>query len=348
MPRHRRASYCLFVFIAGLALVAVQIGASRQRPPPLPFPDTKLPEPPRQKQPWTPPTTELPKLLVTATAVLFEVGLADPRSCDYRVIEVAIGSCWNGGGGVVRTHGWVLPAEKDGKEHFAVCWNGLVYPLVWAGAKADLKADVRAAVTADEEWRAKHEKNHGKNDFYRFRHAWAEGKSVSHEDLLPVKTCLLLRLGEEKLAAKVWTAWTAGMKPDTNDDKVHLQDPYLMLAADWVWALFNRAVCAHMRGDDRLALADAQALTLIQKAVEAEAGNRGFERRRSERDQDGKVPYLNFLEPLPALRADQERRAKQPGQAKERRAELRKTSDKSRRIALLIEELEEASARQDG
>ncbi len=85
------------------------------------------------------------------------------------------------------------------------------------------------------------------SSFYRFRQAWSEGESVSHQTLLPVKTCLLLRLGEGELAREVWNAWTAGMKPNTNDDAVHLKDPYLMLATDWVWALFDRSNSAHMR-----------------------------------------------------------------------------------------------------
>ncbi len=78
--------------------------------------------------------------------------------------------------------------------------------------------------------------------------------SLSTESLLPLKASLLLRLGEVELAQLVWEAWTAGMRPGTNDDSVHLKDPYLMLAADWGWALFDRAITAHMRGDDQLAL----------------------------------------------------------------------------------------------
>src|SRR2546425_490373 len=94
--------------------------------------------------------------------------------------------------------------------------------------------------------------------FHRFDRLW-EGDWVSHTPLFPIRACLLLRLGEEELAGKVWTAWTAGM-PQHVDDDIQLRDPYLELATDWAWALFDRAVCAHMRGDDHLALLSARAL----------------------------------------------------------------------------------------
>ncbi len=71
-----------------------------------------LPEPPRQRDPWTPPAAKLPETVVSATRLLFEQGLADPRDCKYRTIKVAVGSCWSGDAGVVTVHGWVLPAPR--------------------------------------------------------------------------------------------------------------------------------------------------------------------------------------------------------------------------------------------
>ena len=38
-----------------------------------------LPTPPLQAEPWSPPATKLPRFLVTATRIVFEQGLADPR-----------------------------------------------------------------------------------------------------------------------------------------------------------------------------------------------------------------------------------------------------------------------------
>ena len=67
-----------------------------------------------QKSAWVSPPSELPQAFVSATKTLFDQGLADPRGCEYREIEVPVGEPWSGDGGVIKTHGWVLPgAEHD-------------------------------------------------------------------------------------------------------------------------------------------------------------------------------------------------------------------------------------------
>jgi hypothetical protein len=45
------------------------------------FAGKSIPDPPRRKEPWTPPRTKLPRFLASATSVLFEQGMADPRGC---------------------------------------------------------------------------------------------------------------------------------------------------------------------------------------------------------------------------------------------------------------------------
>ena len=82
---------------------------------------------------------------VAATARVFEQGLADPRGCEYRQIEVIVGSFEAPWWQIVETHGWVIPATGKAAQRFGVCWNGLVYPLVLIGKPADLRADARAA-----------------------------------------------------------------------------------------------------------------------------------------------------------------------------------------------------------
>jgi hypothetical protein len=288
--------------------------------------------PPAQGEAWTPAAQGLPEVLVTAIVSLFRQGLADPRGLEYRAVEIATGDVWSGGGRATATHAWVLP-QGDGGARFGVAWNGLVYPLATVGPAADLRADVAALVKKDAETRAAWAREHPDSEFYRFRHAWPEGASVSHETLLPLKVALLLRAGEGKLAGEVWAAWTAGMRANTNDDGRHLADPYLMLATDWVWALFDRAVCAHMRGDDAIALASARGLASVGPAVEEGADRRGFERRGR---SDAERRHLSFLEPLPALLADQERRA------------TRAPAGKEAGIAALIESLDQVDARQWG
>ena len=153
------------------------------------FEGSSLPTPLMQHSRWTLPETPLPTNYLSATRLLFEQGLADPRGCDYRVIEIGTGNVWSGDGGVVETHGWVLPGRPP--PHFAVCWNGLVYPVVGVGTNADLEADVA---------------NLGTNGFTTWYSAIPEGMSVSQGSLLGLKGCLLLRLGRIDLAARYWQA----------------------------------------------------------------------------------------------------------------------------------------------
>jgi hypothetical protein len=282
---------------------------------------------------------------VSATAILFEAGMADPRACDYRAIEVGTGSVWNGDGGVVKTHGWVLPG--GGTQSFAVCWNGLVYPTVTVGEQADWRADARAAIQlVRPQWSS----------------APPESYLIAYDTCLPLKGCLLLRLGELELAQELWTALQQakerlfnslpGSASPTNSAPVtpitlDTTDPYLDWASDWAWGLFDRTVCAHMRGDDALALAGARLLTAARPTLETAAHRRGFPRPRSgsaawnEPYQD----YLTFLAPLPDLWADQERRVLEgvPGGS---RAEVSALTNQPARIAALIGQLDQVAVRQ--
>ena len=316
-----------------------------------PFDGSGIPAPPQQNLKWEPPATTLPEKLVTATAKLFEQGLSDPRGCEYREVEITVGSVM-GGAGRVKTHAWVLPSLPSDR-HFAVGWNGLVYPVESVGEKADLRRDVLALVEADEKLRAKWAADSPNFPFYRFRHAAPEAYSLSHESLRSLKAPMLLRLGEGELARKVWDAWTAGMRAEVNDDAIHLKDPYLMLATEWVWALFDRVLTAHMRGDDRLSLLSVGPLTRIREAVESEVAARHVVPTEYACAAPGEQPrYLPFLEPVPALSIDQqmreiERRDGSRG-APTLPRRLKPTVGASTSVGELIRDLEEVSARQWG
>jgi hypothetical protein len=120
-----------------------------------------------------------------------------------------------------------------------------------------------------------------------------------------------------------------------------------MLASNWAWALFDCAVTAHMRGDDGLALSCARVLSSIQGGIEAEAERRGF--KLPDAYDGGKRRYLTFLQPLPSLLADQERRAKAGKRGPRLSAsDIARYTDRAARIAALIEELDEVAARQWG
>ena len=279
---------------------------------------------------------KFPRSFVTATAILFEQGLADPRGCEYREIELLVSD--HGMASRVRTHGWVRSKKGNATQDFAICWHGLVCPVTRVGGPADLEADVVSAVKADEGLRAKYERKYG-GPFRRGRHyPEPEGRSVSHKAILPIKACLLFRLGEKKLAYRVWTGYVAGLDEKDASHSPFLKDPYLMLATDWVWALFDRTVWYHMRGADDLALASSRSLVQIQKAVETEADRRGFEHYEYEGEQ---WPHLRFLGSLPALLRDQERRAREPERQHVLEVGLDKYPDKPERIAALIRDLED-------
>jgi hypothetical protein len=305
------------------------------------FVGTELPVPPQQNARWIPPANPFPVNYATATALLFAHGMADPRGCEYREIEIGTGEPWAGDGGVVATRGWVLPGS--GAHRFAVAWNGLVYPVVNVGKAADLAVDVRAAA-----------EKVGRN----WAHALPELYTTSHETSLALKGCILFRLGEVELAKLIWSAAQLGQtldlnrapeapKPDAQSVKLSDTDPYLVWASDWAWGAFDRAVCAHMRGDDGLSLASARLLATAQPKIEAAADRRGFERKPIY-NLSGESKYLGhvgFLSPLPVLLADQERRARRKA-PQASLTDIAKLPEPKARIASLIERLDDVAVRQ--
>lgn len=173
--------------VLGMAMALFAMAAERQATPN--FGGDELPDPPAQKKAWQIPQSSLPESYVSATSALFDQGMADPRGCEYREIKVGTGNVWNGDGGVVETHGWLFPG--DGPERFAVCWNGLVYPVVAAGEPADWRADAAAAMGEPGQ---------------RYGFVQPEPATVAWNTCFPVKGCLILRLGDTKLAEEFWTA----------------------------------------------------------------------------------------------------------------------------------------------
>jgi len=311
------------------------------------FQGPKIPAPPRQYSRWKIPETQLPTNYVSATGLLFEQGLADPRGCDYRIIEVATGEVWGGAGGVVATHGWVLPGKPANR--FAVCWNGLVYPVISVGPNADLEADVANLTT---------------NGTVNWRPVVPESLAVATDSMLGIKGCLLLRLGRIDLATRYWQALaqrsqmfrTARYSPGvanftaatSGEGQLPTGDPYLAWATEWAWALFDRTIGAHMRGDDALALVTIRRLHEAQPKIEAACGQRGF-KPPSVSDasrRTGPQPYLDFLDQLPQLRADLERRAKEGERASVVESGLNHLPNHTERIAALIRDLDLVQARQ--
>ncbi|MEO6908133.1 MAG: hypothetical protein ABI210_09615, partial [Abditibacteriaceae bacterium] len=277
------------------------------------FQGDAFPTPPMQNAPWA----HDDDALSNAAATLFAQGLADPRGLEYREIEIAVGSPWDGGGYPFKTHGWILPGNgKNGQ--FAVAWNGLIYPVLHMGVVVDVDKDWAAVPTLSVE---------------ASKYTWRSGvvsEANSANIAVPgeLKIVMLLRLGKDSIVKRIY-------KSEPND----ATDPYLSLATDWAWLAFERAVCAHERGDDHLALVDAQLLTKIQPLIEAEAKRRGFKPAYTNSplpiDQQ---PYLSFLTQLPELLIDSERRV-----AQQQTPPIHKDG-----ITGLIEDLQNVDARQWG
>jgi hypothetical protein len=346
-PRTRTAPGRRSASLALIVLIAATVGGTSDRAE-----EPALATPPHQAEPWTPPRTSLPKFLVAATATLCEQGLSDPRGCDYRTIQIAVGSVWGGSAQNLTTHGWVLPAAGGGKSRHAIAWSGLVYPLAEVRGPADLDADVRALGEAAGPGRADvaPKDRPARQSTFDQLGTNHEGASVAVASVHPIKVCLLLRLGRADLAEAVWAVRTGRRvdpKPGRSGTKLDLNSygiSYLSLARDLAWYHFDRAICAHMRSDDCLALADVRALDALALAVDARAEAMGFARPERRVAPGQLAPYIEFLDQLPEFRDDQERRAREranpppPVRGEGRRA----------RIAALIRDLDQVAVRQWG
>ena len=163
----------------------------------------------------------------------------------------------------------------------------------------------------------------------RYDDVHAETDCLSTGSMSPVKAALLLRLGETELAEKVWAQWTSATPPPWQDN------PLIQLKGSWVWSQFDRAVCAHMRGDEHLTLATA--LALKQNFQAAPRVPRSFPHVQSE-------PQLDYLAALPDLIADEQRRIKEAAYTPV--LKMRHPPQGQERIAGLIRELELVAATQ--
>jgi hypothetical protein len=288
--------------------------------------------------------------LISATTALCEQGLADPRGCDYRSITIKLGSVWGNQAQELKTRGWVMPVVGGAKPTHAIAWSGLLYPLVNAGEPADLDADVRALEEAAARANDALNRQGQQVRFNAFR-TNNEASAVDAASLHPIKVCLLLRLGRADLAESVWAAGTGrpkeAKKPADARPRLDLNTygvSYLTLATDLAWYRFDRAICAHMRGDDALALADLRALDGFALAADKQAEAMGFPRPERQAPPGQVVPYFEFLNQLPEFREDQERRARERANPP---APIR-GEGRQARIAGLIRDLDQIAARQWG
>lgn len=319
-------TYVLIAAILGLHVI-FDCGETRAQsdvPPRAPtFIGKELPRPPQTGRPWTPPKTKLSAAWSDVVAMLLKHGFADPRGCEYREVELPCGSVWSNGGSLLKTRAWVFPLgenEPPDAPRFAVSWSGIVYPAYRVGPAADLRADVEQP---------------GK-PAYRDLNAQSEPMHLSHQTPNALKGCVLLVLGEVELAEKILTGLAL---PDG--------DLFLNVAREWGWAHFDRAICAHTRGDDVISLASAQAAVAWREAVEVEAAQRGLQRYNPLDDRKPR-PYLEALQPVDALLKDEVRRVAAGPVPRVLDPDTPRIDDPARRVVALVRDLETLDATQWG
>ena len=299
----------------------------------------RLPEPPEQHKSWHP-DSAIPTNILSAAQSLFEQGFPDPRGCEDREIEVEVSGVWDGKAHFVKTRGWVFP-KKSGTNQFAICWNGLIYPV----AKVTAFADLHAEVTSSNLPMSRRFATGGGS-------AIGEVGSVIYANALSTRVLLLLRCGETVAALTNWSPNQQMMFGGNGGGGMpsRLDDPYLEFASDWAWAMFDRMISAHQRGDEALALATAQQLSEVQPKIELECAKRGFRQQPyfDSRRQGQNQPYLNFLDQLPQILADLEHRANEPAKTNILEAGITNYPDQTKRIAVLVDDLDLVSARQWG
>ena len=329
----RYGAGALYAAILGSGLVAAAEKPKAAGIDPL-FTGTVLPVPPQQGRPWTAPAVKLSAEWMDGVRFLVGRGYADPRGCEYRDVRLAFGG---------QTHAWVIPqgrGERADNARFAVSWDGSVYPVMKIGAppasrttlrlscstRPDISGDGNAAVGGSFD-DATGFGSGGLQDMEvwvggiaRSAEGCSETELVSHSSLLGLKSCTLMLLGEATLAERAWNTWInqGGAehwgKPTTRtDDRI--------LAEEWAWAPFLRAVDAHRRGDDAIATHDAKSLIQLWKGEPSHS----FFRNSAAADRRGRgVAFAGAT--CKSCSGE----------------EFRKTSDSSQRITALLRNLEVA------
>jgi len=249
-----------------------------------------------QKAPkeWTPPSTDLPQKWIETTKFLHAHGLGDPRGGDYRKAKILLGSVWQTDRILSEENGWLMPDKTF------IAWDGLAYKPESVGGKADLEKDVREALK-------------GAKTPQMFL---GRGRDAKPNSL--IGTCLLLVAGRADLAERVASA----IDPHQNGD--FLVNAGVQFMAGW----FERAVTAHMRGNDLLAADDAAGILAVRADYDALI-------------KAGSIDEMNkpfaFLDPSKTLLEDSDRRLAEGTKPKP-----------DNRIAALIQDLDKVSARQMG
>lgn len=258
--------------------------------------------------------------------LFFTLGAGDARLGEYREVEIVTGEPWSGGGTAHKFHAWVLPKDK-----FAVGWNGLVYPVVKVGERADLTADVQALIAKEDKERAAYAKDHAGSP-YRNATLVGEESGLSEASLNAPKVAMLALLGKNDLAEALRTR-LFGTEPA---DKV-----LETFAGDYLWARFERAVTAHMRGDAELAYESLKGL-----ADAADDADRACDAAGSKRPEKAQSRFRWGTSPSRMLEDSERRLLRGPRAPLDLEALAKQPA--SAQVPILIDHLDEVAERQWG
>ncbi len=195
-------------------------------------------------------------------------GMADPRGCEYRAIDAARGGQRQPEAGYHdHPDAWLGVARASGdSRRFAVCWNGLVYPVASVGEPANAAAQIRTLLAAPNPW--------GGDPMHPTR-----DEELASDKLTILKIPLLLRVGEGELALQAWMQWKAFSGQSLFNEAPAAPNFFLVAGREWIWAKFDRARKAHLRGDPPRRLPIFRIFPAERAKLEALAAKKGIKLR---------------------------------------------------------------------
>jgi hypothetical protein len=258
--------------------------------------------------------SEFQEIVAPKIEWLFEHGLDDPAGAEYREFSVEIGSVWSTSGYWKKTRGWALP-EKVGMPREGIAWNGLRYEIASLGQVVDLASDVREVTRqAIESNKSPYGRIsrisyleghplHGQTlAIKEFRPVLSESATVDPIRPRLMKVALLYRAGFASESLHLWNGIFHGCNNVASN-------PFLILTMEATWNLFDRAVCAHKRGDDKIALRELRKLVPLAKTCREIQKRENLRFRNRYYLPDDKIPDdFAFTNPAESLLKDQERR----------------------------------------
>lgn len=220
------------------------------------------------------------------------LGAPDPRHGAPHEVDVFDSSVWSTEPQTRREIGFVLP-HRPGERPFAIV-DRLIYPLVSLGPAVDLRVSCAETRDALRQLGPMPELEEGGD-----RRWWFEAWEAAWARCPSLNAALFLAETDPSLASALGPAsyWEAQHYPRVRRD----------LVGGWLASAFERAVTAHMRGDDRIARHDAHVVARVLPLVEAAMREAGADERA--------LRELDYLRVAHDLARDQDRRAERGARA---------------------------------